>query len=167
MYVAVVSCDRGEVKMGSNRLRQAVESIKAGDKAEAQEVLIPILKGNPHNANAWFLLSYTVEGEKRIECLEEALDADPEHEKARKRLAELTENDLLQSIERQQSEKPQTEKSNATVGKAVILALAGFFILSGLMTPEIWGRTLPWVGFFIGEVSAFVVLLMAVDQGNL
>ena len=54
-----------------------------------------------------------------------------------------------------------------TPGRALVVALCGLLILAGLAAPEAWGPTLPWVGFFVAEGFAFIILLMAAVQGKL
>lgn len=72
-------------------IQQALELLKAGDKATAQSILIPVLKAEPNNAEAWYLLAFTLpDQERRLECFQEVLRIDPENQAAKKQIARLT-----------------------------------------------------------------------------
>lgn len=60
----------------------------------------------------------------------------------------------------------QESEFRVTPGVAVVLSLCGFLILMGLSAPQAWGTTLPWVGFWIAQILAFIALVVSVIQGN-
>lgn len=71
-------------------LQRAYELIKAGKKAEAEALLLPILKADESNANAWWLLSNAVSGPGETrEALEQVLRLRPGDAKAQKMLDDL------------------------------------------------------------------------------
>ncbi|HSS99657.1 MAG TPA: hypothetical protein VLK33_21625, partial [Terriglobales bacterium] len=73
-----------------SRLKQAVELIRGGKLDKAQPILVEILRTEPDNSQAWYLLSFTASERKRkIYSLQQALRADPQFGRARMRLAEL------------------------------------------------------------------------------
>lgn len=73
----------------------ALECIRAGDKKKAQQILIPIVKKEPDNARAWFVLSQVVETTERERyCLEEVLRVNPESQQAKRRLQEIVPSQL-------------------------------------------------------------------------
>lgn len=75
----------------SETIQRALELLKAGDKATAQSILIPILKVEPNNAEAWYLLAFTLpDQERRLECFNEVLRIDPNNQAAKKQIARLT-----------------------------------------------------------------------------
>jgi tetratricopeptide (TPR) repeat protein len=76
--------------MSSQRLNQAYELIKAKKKQEAVDILLPILKFDDNNADAWWLMANALEAPGEIrEALENVLRLRPENDKARKMLDNL------------------------------------------------------------------------------
>jgi hypothetical protein len=74
----------------TRKLQQAIKAARAGQKKEAQVLLTQILKDEPNDVHAWFLLSHVVESEqKQIAYLRKVLALEPGHEKAVQRLAQL------------------------------------------------------------------------------
>ncbi len=72
------------------RLQQAIASARSGKEKEAQFLLTQLLKDNPEEVHAWFLLSHLVDSEqKQLAYLKKAVAIDPNHEKAAARLSEL------------------------------------------------------------------------------
>ena len=72
------------------RLQQAIVSARSGKEKEAQFLLTQLLKDNPEEVHAWFLLSHLVDSEqKQLAYLKKAVAIDPNHEKAAARLSEL------------------------------------------------------------------------------
>ncbi len=75
----------------NTKLQQAIAATRDGDKQQAQRLLAELLKENPQDAQAWFLLSHLVESEsKQVAYLSKVLTLQPTHEKAKQRLAQLT-----------------------------------------------------------------------------
>jgi hypothetical protein len=75
----------------ANSLRQALDLIKSGDVKSARPILVEILKTNPEIEQAWYMLSFAVPiKERQIYALNQVLQINPGHEKARDRLAKLT-----------------------------------------------------------------------------
>lgn len=71
-------------------LKQAYASIKAGDKASAVQLLLPILQTDESNASAWWLMANALSEPDDIrEALEKVLQFRPDHEPARKKLDKL------------------------------------------------------------------------------
>ncbi len=72
------------------KLQQAVDSLRAGDKVKAQKTLVTLLQENPDAVQGWYLLSLLVnDKEQQAAYAAKALALDPNHEKARERLAQL------------------------------------------------------------------------------
>jgi transcription elongation factor Elf1 len=79
-------------------LQQTIEAIKSGDKERGRQELLRILAADATNVTAWLWLSACYdEAEKRRECLEEALRADPTNEVARRGLEYLKSKETSQS----------------------------------------------------------------------
>lgn len=74
----------------TQKLQQAIQLARNGDKQKAQYLLTQTLQEEPENAQAWYLLSLLVDSEtKQTAYLQRVLALDPTHEKAQARLAEL------------------------------------------------------------------------------
>src|SRR5215470_12061485 len=71
-------------------LTQAVDALRAGDKARARDLLGQAIRLNPADDRAWLWLSGAVEtDDERRRCLERALQLNPRNEAARRGLAAL------------------------------------------------------------------------------
>ena len=71
-------------------LRKAIAHIRAGKASRAQPILVGLLRVEPNNAQAWYLLSYVLDDPQRQQyALLQALRISPEFDKARKRLQKL------------------------------------------------------------------------------
>jgi hypothetical protein len=75
----------------SQQLQQAFQLIKAGNKTEAARILVPIVRSEPNNADAWWLLSNAVTNvEQQRRALEKVLSLRPDDDRARRKLAQVT-----------------------------------------------------------------------------
>jgi hypothetical protein len=76
----------------ADKLKQAIQLIKSGDKERARQLLVEKLKTDPKNDAAWVWMASVVETEElKQECLEEALKYNPRNEVARRALAAIRE----------------------------------------------------------------------------
>lgn len=74
----------------TEQLKRAAALIKQGEKGQASQVLRSILREDPQNVEAWWMLSYTFDSpEKAQQALERALSLDPSHAASNKRMATL------------------------------------------------------------------------------
>jgi len=72
------------------QLNEALRLAKAGQKARAKALLAQLVKQEPRNARAWYLLSQVVEDrEQIIFCLEKALALQPENIPLKERIERL------------------------------------------------------------------------------
>lgn len=72
------------------RVQEAIGAARVGNEREAQRLLSAVLKDDPEQVQAWFLLSHLVESNQKKEAyLGKVLSLDPGHEQARQRLAWL------------------------------------------------------------------------------
>jgi hypothetical protein len=68
-------------------LQQAYRLIKDGNKTQATSILVPIVRAEPNNADAWWLLANAVSNtEQQRRSLEQVLRLRPNDEKARRML---------------------------------------------------------------------------------
>ncbi|MBE2182621.1 MAG: tetratricopeptide repeat protein, partial [Anaerolineae bacterium] len=75
----------------SQQLQQAFQYIKNGQQQEAAQILVPIVRAEPNNADAWWLLANAVtNGEQQRRALEKVLSLRPGDERAQKKLSQLT-----------------------------------------------------------------------------
>lgn len=76
--------------MSAQRLKQAITAVQAGNRQEAQEILLTLVWEDPQNEMAWLWLSDVVETvEDRIIALENAIAINPQRVQTRKRLAQI------------------------------------------------------------------------------
>jgi hypothetical protein len=74
----------------NQKLKQAFELIKAKKKKDALDILRPIVKIDPDNADAWWLMANALDSPDDIrEALENVLRLRPTHEKAQQMLDKL------------------------------------------------------------------------------
>lgn len=77
--------------MSDDYLKQAIEAIKAGDKATGKSLLIDeVIKTNPRNEQAWLWMTQVADAdEDRISYLRHVLKINPNNEAAQRGLAAL------------------------------------------------------------------------------
>lgn len=77
--------------MNQNRaLKKALEHILDKDHASARKLLVRVLRKDPKNESAWYLLSQALEErEKQVYALQQALRINPENGRVRARLEKL------------------------------------------------------------------------------
>ncbi|UCC52305.1 MAG: tetratricopeptide repeat protein [Anaerolineaceae bacterium] len=72
------------------KLQQAIVATRAGQIEVAQSLLTQLLREDPENANAWFLLGNLVDSQDRqIRYLQKAVELDPENAIAKKQLEQM------------------------------------------------------------------------------
>lgn len=77
------------------KLQQAIVATRAGRTDVAQSLLTQLIRDNPQDANAWFLLGHIVDSpERRARYLRKTLELEPQHIIARKQLLQL-QNDAV------------------------------------------------------------------------
>lgn len=71
-------------------LQEAIAAAKSGEMERAQLLTAEVIRDNPNDANAWYLLSQLVDSDaRRAAYLSKALALDPAHERARVELGAL------------------------------------------------------------------------------
>lgn len=100
-----------------NVLKKAVTLIRGGKMAKARPSLVALLRREPNNAQAWYLLSFTLEDpQKQQYAIQRALLADPDFEKARTRLQALREEGAPAS-------QPALYQDDETVAPPIVVEL--------------------------------------------
>src|SRR4030065_1572266 len=70
-------------------LQQAAELLRQGEFEAASKQLASFLQEHPGAADAWVLFSYALEDPvRKLECVERALQLEPEHAQAAQRMRE-------------------------------------------------------------------------------
>ncbi|RMG94693.1 MAG: hypothetical protein D6706_13405 [Chloroflexi bacterium] len=102
----------------TNKLQEAIDATRNGNTKQAIRLLTEILKENPDETHAWFLLSHLVDSpSKKMAYLRKVLALDPEHPKARQRLA------YLQAVEQESTSEPEVHLAPQPVQEAVEIPL--------------------------------------------
>ena len=71
-------------------LKNAADLLKAGNTKDARPIIIQVLRDEPENVQAWYMLSFAVpRQDKQIDALVQLLKIDPTNEKAKARLEKL------------------------------------------------------------------------------
>ena len=74
----------------TDKLQQAYQLIRSGEKTEAVKLLLPIVRADPDNADAWWLLANAVEkSDQAKRALQQVLKVRPNDQRARRFLEQL------------------------------------------------------------------------------
>src|SRR5574342_40530 len=72
-------------------IRQVTTLIRTGRIEDARPLLARLLQRNPQSEEGWLLLSMTVKDrQKQIDCLNQVLRINPDHQLAKSRIAKLS-----------------------------------------------------------------------------
>jgi len=132
----------------ARKLQNAYELIKAGKRAQALDILIPLRRANPDLSEVWFLLGHAAsDPQEKIRCFQQVLRLDPTDEPAQKQLARLL---------ARQAVVPAGEASPKKQNPAIfwgLAALMGLFIC--LASVGLWWSFNP--RFFSGPAPAATI----------
>ena len=104
----------------SQQLQNAYTLIQTGDHAAARQILQAVIKTEPRNTDAWWLLAHAFpDTERRIKALKHILTLDPDHTRARDLLHRLTGQHHPPT-----TPAPRTTPDAATSGQRPIALLA-------------------------------------------
>lgn len=135
-------------------IKQAVTQAKTGNKAGAKQILSQVVKKEPGNTRAWYLLSQVVESkEQAIYCLKKVLEVDPANEQAIKRLNSIDPSHPHQQVVIPNQHVPQavaptpqaevsTEQANKlverpkpiTVNQIIVIVFVGLFLIFAIVS---------------------------------
>ena len=122
-----------------NALKKAAGFIKSGNTKSARAILINILREEPENAQAWYMLSFSVPvKDKQIYALQQVLTLDPNHQKAISRLKKLsgTAKPLEQGTQKLETTEKETKETSQTSAPA-----ESPFTDEDLLTQRLFGTT--------------------------
>lgn len=142
----------------SANLRKALNLIRQGKQAQARPLLTQLLRQEPNNAAAWFLLSYAVEDAQQQEyALLKALQVDPKFERALRRLAQLR----GQPLPAAGPETPAAEEMPEAVAQPVEEKPAPPPAESPLQAESVARPTRNWVRLMAFGLLVFVLAIAA------
>jgi len=96
-------------------IRQAARAIQDGDSETGRRLLLGIVRANPHNAQAWLLMSGVADNEEeQRDCLLRVLNIEPDNSAAQMELAWL---DLRLQGEAPPAVEVETEPASAALGR--------------------------------------------------
>ncbi len=73
-----------------SQTQQAIDAYRSGDKVTARRILSQVVRQEPGNARAWYLLSQVVDqSDQAVFCLKKVLEIDPSNGQALERLERL------------------------------------------------------------------------------
>ena len=76
-------------------IQEAIQKTNSGDLQSAQVILANVLRQEPRNARAWYLLSQVIGDRNReIDCLKKVLEIEPNSQQARARLQKLQQGNI-------------------------------------------------------------------------
>ncbi len=95
------------------QLQKAYNLIKAKKKAEANKLLLSILKAEQNNAVAWWLLAHTINNTaKQRQALEQVIRIQPNHQAAQAKLDKLNKKSTVSDLA---SKKKRWKKSTLSI----------------------------------------------------
>jgi len=99
-------------------IKRALELIRSGKLDTARPILLEILREDEAIEQAWFLLSYTLPpGEKQEYALNQALSINPEFDRARDRLDQISDELVEPALEPKEIETEKAaQESRKTLG---------------------------------------------------
>lgn len=120
-------------------LQQAFSLAKVGQRTEAKKILSQLVRDDPRNARAWYILSQVVEQpERQIFCLKKVLEIDPGNTKAVQRLQKLHDEAFPDfappSAPEQPASSEQDENKPVKESSPIrVLAILGILILGAFL----------------------------------
>lgn len=115
-------------------IKQAIEAIKQGNKSNARALLENVIKNEPNNEEAWFMLAHVAQTQEQARSyLGRVININPSNERAKQQLEKL--NAIPSN--KQTAPQPVTAKESKAVlyillGGIIILLLAVILLLAGI-----------------------------------
>lgn len=97
-------------------LRTALNYLRAGRIKDARPIILQVLKTNPEIDQAWYMLSFVVsDRDKQIYALQQVINLNPEHDKAKARLSKVLRGGTSASPTESQPIQPASVASQEAV----------------------------------------------------
>ncbi|MCP4594856.1 hypothetical protein [Neptuniibacter sp.] len=134
--------------MSEENLQQAIAAIKAGNKKYAEQLLTQILEVDDNNEDAWLGMAVCVDDSQlKRECLQRALEINPNSELAKRGLQRLNMLSKVKSSKRRKK-KGKKKTRNLTlvlVACIVVVCCVAVAIASGSRTPPTASLRTAWI----------------------
>ena len=131
-------------------INEAMQKANDGDIKSAQVILANVLRQEPRNARAWYLLSQIVgDPNREIDCLKKVLEIEPNSQQAKARLQKL------QQVDVQAQPVPSVPKVQQTNSKIPPNSLAP------KIQPVIAKKTSPLLIVLVSIIAGILVLTFA------
>jgi len=115
-------------------IKQAIEAIKQGNKSNARTLLENVIKNEPNNEEAWFMLAHVAQTQEQARSyLGRVININPGNERAKQQLEKLNATPL----NKQTAPQPVKAKESKAVlytllGGIIILLLVVILLLAGI-----------------------------------
>jgi len=125
------SLSKEQAVVTNDLLKQGIAALKAGQKAEARNLLLQVVKQNKRNEVAWLWLSGAVntDKERRI-CLENVLAINPDNEAAKRGLASLATKESIEPVGATPSPATPVKKRGNNSQIKLLIALSASILLA-------------------------------------
>lgn len=134
-------------------LQQAKAFIKAGQKKKGGQILAQIVKQQPDNEEAWFLLARCVSSkQQKTYCLDKVLKINPQNINATDALQKLQQKQTFQF----EDNLPSTSRTNGNAMTSLITGIVGW--LFGISTIFAW-FLVSYSNQFLISVVMFLAML--------
>lgn len=113
----------------SNKLKQAINAIKADDKKTGKQLLNEIIDSDPHNEYAWLWMTKVVKtNDEREQCLRKVLEINPNNERAKENLARIEQKRQNRQAE-QKRDKGMAKNQPTSINPWLATSVLTAFIL--------------------------------------
>ncbi len=155
--------------MSEDILKKAVDLYKSGDRQQAKETLLKLIKNEPRNARAWYGLAVLMdEIDQKCFCLQKVLDIQPGNVKAQDLLEKLRKKDEkspvndIESKQKLNQSQPIHQQNHPKTRKKTTLSTVQWIILITLGVLSIGGVS--FAIFFIYDQSSQLQLIPTISE---
>ena len=130
----------------TNKLKTAIEAIKAGDKDKARPLLDDILSDEPNNEQAWLWMTRVVDSvSEQRSCLENVLELNPDNQAAMQALKKIKTRSQVKKSSPSKTPDPSRSLglTNFQLVSLSILGLTSCVVMTGIGIAVIYILSLP------------------------
>lgn len=130
----------------TNKLKTAIEAIKAGDKDKARQLLDDILSDDPNNEQAWLWMTRVVDSvSEQRSCLENVLELNPDNQAAIQALKKIKTRSQVKKSSPSKTPDPRRSLglTNFQLISLSILGLTSCVVMTGIGVAGIYILSLP------------------------